>query len=70
MGHWRFRNEKMDTVMGMLSMEERIEFDADVRNIDWPKYLHSYCWGTLQYAAKQDLVDQSHGLTQILRKNT
>lgn len=45
--HWRFRNEKMDTVMAMLSMEERIEFDADVRNIDWPRYLHSYCWGTL-----------------------
>jgi hypothetical protein len=42
-GHWRFRNEKMDTVMSMLSLEERIEFDADVRNIDWPQYLHDYC---------------------------
>jgi hypothetical protein len=38
-GHWFFKNEKMDTVMAQLSLEERIEFDADVRNINWPSYI-------------------------------
>ena len=38
-GHWYFKNEKMDTVMSQLSIEERIEFDADVRNINWPQYI-------------------------------
>ncbi len=28
-----------------MSKEEQIEFDADVRNIDWPIYLENYMRG-------------------------
>ena len=68
-GHWFYKNEKMNDLLRQMSPEEQIEFDCDVRNINWPEYLQSYCMGTQIYAVFQDNVKEHHGLTQILRKN-
>ena len=32
-------------------------FSFDVRNIDWPMYLESYCMGTKIYALKENISD-------------
>ena len=38
-GHWFYKNEKMSELLRSMSIEEQIEFDCDVRNINWPEYL-------------------------------
>jgi hypothetical protein len=35
----------MSKLLAKMSKEEQIEFDADVRNIDWPIYLENYMRG-------------------------
>ena len=38
-GHWFYKNEKMNELLSSMSLEEQVEFDCDVRNINWPEYL-------------------------------
>lgn len=45
-GHWFYKNEKMNDLLKQMSAHEQVEFDCDVRNINWPEYLQSYCLGT------------------------
>ena len=35
-GHWFFKNEKINDALKQMSPEEQVEFDCDVRNINWP----------------------------------
>lgn len=46
LGHWYFKNEKMNDNLRQMSTEEQVEFDCDVKNINWPEYLQNYCLGT------------------------
>lgn len=49
-GHWFYKNEKINDLLKSMSPEEQVEFDCDVRNINWSEYLQSYCLGTQIYA--------------------
>lgn len=42
---WLYDNSKMLELINCLSNEEREEFDCDVRNIKWPKYIENQCRG-------------------------
>jgi hypothetical protein len=35
----------MSKILAQMSKEEQIEFDVDVRNIDWPIYFENYMRG-------------------------
>ena len=38
-----------------MSEKDRITFDFDVRQIDWPSYIKSYIWGIRKFIQKDDL---------------
>jgi len=54
---WKWSNNNVLALNDKLTPEDRKEFDFDVRNIDWTRYLDNYCLGTKKYALKESMED-------------
>jgi hypothetical protein len=62
-GDWQYENKKIYKLLGMLSPEEREEFDCDIRRVDWNTLFVYYIKGMAIWALKEDQVSPEHNLT-------
>ena len=51
-----------------MSPEEQIEFQCDVRTINFGKFLHYYVWGIKIWCLGEDGISPHHGLEQLIIK--
>jgi hypothetical protein len=68
-GNWLYENKQIYEVIDKLSAEERMEFNADCRTMDWPLFLQNYIEGLAIWVLKEDKVAPVHGLRQMIIKN-
>jgi fatty acyl-CoA reductase len=50
---WRFTDENVRHLNGLLSSEDRRTFCFDVQEIHWPTYIESYVLGIRQFIFKE-----------------
>lgn len=50
---WRFTDENVRHLNGLLSLEDRRTFHFDVREIHWPTYIESYVLGIRHFIFKE-----------------
>ena len=68
-GDWRFENKNIYKVINLMSPDERKEFQADCRVINWSKFVNDYAVGIAIWVLKENKVEPIHGLDQIINKN-
>ena len=61
-GNWLYENKQIYEVINKMSPEERVEFNADCREMRWPKFLQNYAEGLAIWVLKEDKVAPIHGL--------
>lgn len=54
---WEWNSDNMNMLMNQLSTEDRKVFNFDVRQLNWPEYIESYCIGTKKYVLNEDMAD-------------
>jgi len=67
-GTWIFESQKILNVLQEISPEEQLEFNCDVRNIDWLEFLGLYVNGIAIWCLGEDEIDPNYGFTQVLIK--
>ena len=68
-GDWHYENKQIYEVIAKLSEEEKEEFNADCRQINWIMFLQNYIEGLAIWVLKEDKVAPIHGLKQVIIKN-
>lgn len=52
--NWKFTNNNLLELEGTLNAQDRLEFNFDIRAIDWPKYINICYYGGRKYLLKED----------------
>lgn len=55
-GDWRYENQKIYSLIKLMSAEERKEFHCDCKGFEWPQYLEDYLKGMVIYVLKEDKI--------------
>ena len=53
-GDWLYENFKFNPIIDLLSPEEKIEFECDIRNVEYAKLVKDYIYGISIYFLKED----------------
>jgi|TARA_B110001450_G_C17520673_1_gene440423 hypothetical protein len=53
-GGWLYENFKFNPIIEMLSPQERVEFECDVRDVEYKKLVQDYISGISIYFLKED----------------
>jgi fatty acyl-CoA reductase len=54
---WNFKSERLVSLWDQLSEEDKKNFNFDVRQIDWDRYLFDYLMGIKTYLLQEKLED-------------
>ena len=54
---WVFENTNTQRLFEGLHPDDKRDFNFDVRTIDWPSYVQTYCYGIRLYILKEDLTN-------------
>ena len=65
--HWVFISSNSVKLWSKLSDRDRLTFNYDVKNIDWPTYFENYVLGTRQYILNENIDTVPEGKKKVLR---
>ena len=70
-GGWLYENYKMNPIIELLSPQERVEFECDVRDVEYDKMIRDYITGIAIWFLKEDKIAPNYELEQVvnLEKN-
>jgi hypothetical protein len=70
-GGWLYENYKMKPIIELLSPQERVEFECDVRDVEYDKMIRDYITGIAIWFLKEDKIAPNYELEQVvnLEKN-
>ena len=51
---WEFETAQIDRLLEVMSPEEKLEFDFDIRNIDWNSAYYDFIYGMRKFYLKED----------------
>ncbi|XP_003745037.1 fatty acyl-CoA reductase 1 [Galendromus occidentalis] len=64
---WVFDNTNTQNLFAGLHKSDKDEFNFDVRTIDWPSYVHTYCSGIRRYLLKEDSSNLEQARAHVRR---
>ena len=68
-GDWRYENQKIYSLIKLLSPEEKLEFHCDSKGFEWAPYLEDYLKGMVIYVLKEDKIAPEYKMRQVMIKN-
>ena len=67
-GDWHYESKKLFELIDMLSPEEKVEFECDVRKIRWLHFLELFAKGLAIWVLQEDQIAPEHNLDQLMLK--
>lgn len=55
-GGWLYENSKFNTIIDRLSPQDKIEFECDIRNVEYEKLIKDYISGISIWFLKEDVI--------------
>jgi fatty acyl-CoA reductase len=55
-GDWRYENQKIYSLIKLMSADEKQEFHCDCKGFVWAPYLEDYLKGMVIYVLKEDKI--------------
>ena len=67
---WTFTTDQVIALHDRMTAEDQRAFNFDVRNIDWPTYLHNYSLGVKLHALNESMSNLPQAKQSIFRSVT